>query len=62
METELNKKEVIYLSKGNTIQLEFIEAFYVLKGGELKYFLWYKFCNPLIQSHQNDGIIYVHFL
>ena len=29
MEIELNKKKVIYLSKGNAIQLEFIEAFYV---------------------------------
>ena len=29
VETELNKKKVIYLSKENTIQLEFIEAFYV---------------------------------
>ena len=32
VETELNKKKVIYLSKGNAIQLEFIEAFYVFCG------------------------------
>ena len=58
METELDKKEVIYLSKGNAIQLEFIEAFYVFCG--------ISFVNrcalPLIQSHPNDGIIYCAFL
>ena len=32
VETEHNKKKVIYLSKGNAIQLEFIEAFYVFYG------------------------------
>ena len=32
VENELDKKNVIYLSKGNAIQLEFIEAFYVFCG------------------------------
>ena len=62
VETELNKKKVIYLSKGNTIQLEFIVDFYVS--------LWYKFCKqmcveqmlPFIQIHPDDGIIYCAFL
>ena len=56
VETELNKKKVIYLSKGN--------------ASHFLCFLWHKFCkqmcvrqmSPFIQIHPNDGIIYCAFL
>ena len=53
----LDKKKVIYLSKVNTIQLEFIEAFYVFCGISFEN----KFALP-VQSHANDGNIYCAFL
>ena len=44
------QKKVTYLSIGNTIQLEYIDAFYV-------------FCGiSFVNTHPNDGIIYCAFL
>ena len=57
VETELNNKKVIDLSKGNAIQLEFIEAFYVFVA-----YMCITHVPPLIQSHPNDDIIYCAFL
>ena len=58
VETELNKKKVIYLSIGNTSHSIRIYCGFL-------FFLWYKFCKQMshfIQIHPNDGIIYCAFL
>ena len=63
VETELNKKKVIYLSKGNASHSIIIYCGFLC-------FLWHKFCkqmcvrqmSPFIQIHPNDDIIYCAFL
>ena len=55
--TELNKKKVIYLSKGYAIQLEFIVAFYVFCGVSFVNRCALKQMSPLIQIHPNDGTV-----
>ena len=63
VETELNNKKVIYLSKGNASHSIIIYCGFLC-------FLWHKFCkqmcvrqmSPFIQIHPNDGIIYCAFL
>ena len=52
VETELNKKKVIYLSKGNAIK----------KWDKFCKQMCVKQMSPLIQIHLNDAIIYCAFL
>ena len=63
VETELNKKKVIYLSKGNASHSIRMYCGFLC-------FLWHKFCkqmcvkqmSPFIQIQANEGIIYCAFL
>ena len=61
--TELNKKEVIDLSKGNAIQLEFIEAFNVFCG--ISFVKRYALHHSVTLNSKSPELwyyIYVHFL
>ena len=63
VEAELNKKKVIYLSKGNpAIQLEFIVAFYVFCDISFVNRCALNRCRPLFKFTRMTVLYIVHFL